>query len=37
MAVGAQTDMATHGGYGCMMEYPVQRAARDARLGPIGG
>jgi acyl-CoA dehydrogenase len=26
-----------HGGYGYMMEYPVQRAWRDARLGPIGG
>ncbi|HYU58238.1 MAG TPA: acyl-CoA dehydrogenase family protein [Actinomycetota bacterium] len=26
-----------HGGYGYVMEYPVQRAWRDARLGPIGG
>jgi acyl-CoA dehydrogenase len=26
-----------HGGYGYMMEYPIQRAWRDARLGPIGG
>jgi acyl-CoA dehydrogenase len=26
-----------HGGYGYMMEFPVQRAWRDARLGPIGG
>jgi acyl-CoA dehydrogenase len=26
-----------HGGYGFMMEYPVQRAWRDTRLGPIGG
>ena len=26
-----------HGGAGYMMEYPVQRAWRDARLGPIGG
>jgi acyl-CoA dehydrogenase len=26
-----------HGGYGYMMEYPVQRAWRDSRLGPIGG
>ena len=26
-----------HGGYGYMMEYPVQRWWRDARLGPIGG
>ena len=25
-----------HGGYGYMMEYPIQRAWRDARLGPIG-
>lgn len=26
-----------HGGWGYMMEYPVQRAWRDSRLGPIGG
>jgi acyl-CoA dehydrogenase len=26
-----------HGGAGYMMEYPAQRAWRDARLGPIGG
>lgn len=26
-----------HGGYGYMMEYPVQRYWRDARLGTIGG
>jgi acyl-CoA dehydrogenase len=26
-----------HGGAGYMMEYPIQRAWRDARLGPIGG
>ncbi|MDQ6746476.1 MAG: acyl-CoA dehydrogenase family protein, partial [Candidatus Dormibacteraeota bacterium] len=26
-----------HGGYGYMMEFPGQRAWRDARLGPIGG
>jgi acyl-CoA dehydrogenase len=26
-----------HGGYGYMMEFPVQRAWRDARLGTIGG
>lgn len=26
-----------HGGAGYMMEYPVQRHWRDARLGPIGG
>jgi acyl-CoA dehydrogenase len=25
------------GGYGYMMEYPVQRLWRDARIGPIGG
>jgi acyl-CoA dehydrogenase len=26
-----------HGGAGYMQEYDVERAARDARLGPIGG
>ena len=26
-----------HGGYGYMREYKVERAYRDARLGPIGG
>ncbi len=26
-----------HGGYGSMREYRVERALRDARLGPIGG
>ena len=26
-----------HGGWGYMMEYPIQRAWRDSRLGPIGG
>lgn len=26
-----------HGGYGYMMEYPVQRLWRDARVGTIGG
>jgi acyl-CoA dehydrogenase len=26
-----------HGGAGYMVEYEVERAARDARLGPIGG
>jgi acyl-CoA dehydrogenase len=26
-----------HGGYGYMREYHVERALRDARLGPIGG
>jgi acyl-CoA dehydrogenase len=25
-----------HGGYGFMSEFPIQRAWRDARLGPIG-
>ena len=25
------------GGYGYMTEYGVERALRDARLGPIGG
>jgi len=46
MAKVAATEMAVkvadeavqvHGGYGYMMEFPVQRAWRDARLGPIGG
>ena len=26
-----------HGGYGYMREYGIERAFRDARLGPIGG
>jgi acyl-CoA dehydrogenase len=26
-----------HGGYGYMREYGIERAVRDARLGPIGG
>ena len=26
-----------HGGYGYMREYAIERALRDARLGPIGG
>ena len=26
-----------HGGYGYMREYGIERACRDARLGPIGG
>ena len=26
-----------HGGAGYMVEYEIERAARDARLGPIGG
>lgn len=33
----ADEAMQVHGGAGYMMEYPVQRAWRDARLGPIGG
>jgi acyl-CoA dehydrogenase len=26
-----------HGGWGYMKEYKIERALRDARLGPIGG
>jgi len=26
-----------HGGYGYASEYGIERALRDARLGPIGG
>ena len=26
-----------HGGAGYMMEYEIERAVRDTRLGPIGG
>jgi acyl-CoA dehydrogenase len=26
-----------HGGAGYMVEYGIERAVRDARLGPIGG
>jgi len=33
----ADEALQAHGGYGFMMEFPVQRAWRDARLGPIGG
>ncbi len=33
----ADEALQVHGGYGYVMEYPVQRAWRDARLGPIGG
>jgi acyl-CoA dehydrogenase len=33
----ADEALQVHGGYGFVMEYPVQRAWRDARLGPIGG
>ncbi|GAC1479611.1 MAG: acyl-CoA dehydrogenase family protein [Candidatus Dormibacteria bacterium] len=32
----ADQSLQIHGGYGYMMEYPIQRAWRDARLGPIG-
>ncbi|MGH2829632.1 MAG: acyl-CoA dehydrogenase family protein [Actinomycetota bacterium] len=33
----ADEALQVHGGYGYMMEFPVQRAWRDARLGPVGG
>jgi len=33
----ADESLQIHGGYGYMMEFPVQRAWRDSRLGPIGG
>lgn len=33
----ADEAMQVLGGYGYMMEFPIQRAWRDARLGPIGG
>jgi len=33
----ADTCLQIHGGAGYMVEYGVERAARDARLGPIGG
>ena len=33
----ADEALQVHGGYGYMSEYPIQRAWRDARLGPIGG
>jgi alkylation response protein AidB-like acyl-CoA dehydrogenase len=33
----ADEALQAHGGYGYVMEYPIQRAWRDARLGPIGG
>jgi acyl-CoA dehydrogenase len=33
----ADTCLQIHGGAGYMKEYDVERAARDARLGPIGG
>jgi acyl-CoA dehydrogenase len=31
------TCLQIHGGAGAMAEYDIERAARDARLGPIGG
>jgi acyl-CoA dehydrogenase len=31
------TCLQIHGGNGYMKEYGIERAARDARLGPIGG
>ena len=31
------TCLQIHGGDGYMDEYGIERAARDARLGPIGG
>jgi acyl-CoA dehydrogenase len=33
----ADAAIQVHGGAGYMEEYDVERAARDARLGPIGG
>jgi acyl-CoA dehydrogenase len=33
----ADTCLQIHGGAGYMNEYGIERAARDARLGPIGG
>ena len=33
----ADQSLQIHGGYGYMREYDVERALRDARLGPIGG
>ncbi len=33
----ADTCLQIHGGAGYMVEYGIERAARDARLGPIGG
>lgn len=33
----ADEALQVHGGYGYIMEFPVQRAWRDSRLGPIGG
>jgi acyl-CoA dehydrogenase len=31
------TCLQLHGGAGYMREYEIERMARDARLGPIGG
>ena len=33
----ADESLQIHGGYGFMREFPIERAWRDARLGPIGG
>jgi alkylation response protein AidB-like acyl-CoA dehydrogenase len=33
----ADEALQVHGGYGYMKEFPVERAWRDSRLGPIGG
>ncbi len=33
----ADQSLQIHGGYGYMREYGIERAVRDARLGPIGG
>jgi acyl-CoA dehydrogenase len=33
----ADTALQIHGGYGYMREYGIERAVRDARLGPLGG
>ncbi len=33
----ADETLQIHGGYGYMREYGIERALRDARLGPIGG
>jgi acyl-CoA dehydrogenase len=33
----ADQTLQIHGGYGYTREYPIERAVRDARLGPIGG
>jgi acyl-CoA dehydrogenase len=33
----ADEALQVHGGYGYIKEFPIERAWRDARLGPIGG